>query len=57
MEVLSWLWWLVVSLVGVVWTVVWFLISGWVSTLLHTAILVVVIASEAVSAWVRERIS
>jgi hypothetical protein len=45
MDVLAWLWWLMVSVVGVVWTVVWFLISGWVSTLLQIAILVIVIYS------------
>lgn len=45
MEILAWLWWLLVSVLGVVWTVVWFLISGWVSTLLQIAILVIVIYS------------
>lgn len=45
MEVLAWLWWAIVSVFGIVWTVVWFLISGWVSTLLQIAILVVVIYS------------
>lgn len=43
MEIFAWLWWLLASLVGVIWTVVWFLISGWVSTLLQIAILVIVI--------------
>jgi hypothetical protein len=45
MEILSWLWWLIVSVLGLAWTVVWFLISGWVSTLLQIAILVIVIYS------------
>jgi hypothetical protein len=45
MEIFAWLWWLLASLVGVIWTVVWFLISGWVSTLLQIAILVIVIYS------------
>lgn len=45
MEILSWLWWLVVSVLGLAWTVIWFLISGWVSTLLQIAILVIVIYS------------
>ena len=45
MDILAWLWWLIVSVVGLVWTVVWFLISGWVSTLLQIAILVIVIYS------------
>lgn len=45
MDILSWLLWLVLSVLGVIWTVVWFLISGWVSTLLQIAILVIVIYS------------
>ncbi|MDO9384824.1 MAG: hypothetical protein Q7T86_18410 [Hyphomicrobiaceae bacterium] len=45
MDILSWLLWLVLSALGIIWTVVWFLISGWVSTLLQIAILVIVIYS------------
>ena len=40
MDVLAWLWWLVASGLSVVWSVFWFLISGWVSTLLQIALLV-----------------
>ena len=40
MEVLAWLWWALVTIVGVVWSLVWFLIRGWVSTLLQIALLV-----------------
>jgi hypothetical protein len=43
MEVLAWLWWLVLTLIGLLWTVIWFLISGWVSTFLQLALLVIVI--------------
>jgi hypothetical protein len=50
MDILGWLWWVVVSvlgllwwLLGLLWAVLWFLISGWVSTLLQIAILVAVI--------------
>lgn len=45
MDILSWLLWLLWSVLSVVWSVVWFLISGWVSTLLQIAILVTVIYS------------
>ena len=40
MEILAWVLWALVSLLGFLWTVVWFLISGWVSTLLQIALLV-----------------
>jgi hypothetical protein len=45
MDILAWIGWLLLSVLGLVWTVVWFLISGWVSTLLQIAILVIVIYS------------
>ena len=40
MDILAWLWWLVATVLSAVWGLVWFLISGWVSTLLQIAILV-----------------
>jgi hypothetical protein len=40
MDILAWLWWLIVSIVSLVWSLFWFLISGWVSTLLQIALLV-----------------
>ncbi len=43
MEILSWLWWIVASVLSLLWTIVWFLISGWVSTLLQLLIVVAVI--------------
>ena len=43
MDVLTWIWWLIVSVVSLVWSLFWFLISGWVSTLLQIALLVGVV--------------
>lgn len=40
MEFLSWLLWAILSALSIVWSLVWFLISGWVSTLVQIAILV-----------------
>ncbi len=43
MDVLGWLWWLVTSLLGLVWTVAWFLLGGWVATLAQIAVLTLII--------------
>jgi hypothetical protein len=43
MEVLAWFWWLLLTGLGFLWALVWFLISGWVSTFLQLALLVVII--------------
>jgi hypothetical protein len=43
MEIIGWLWWVLSSVVSVLFTVVWFLVSGWVSTLLQIALLIGVI--------------
>jgi hypothetical protein len=43
MEVVAWLWWFAATLLGFLWTIVWFLISGWVSTFLQVALLVIVV--------------
>jgi hypothetical protein len=43
MDVVAWLGWAVVAILGVLWSLVWFLISGWVSTLLQIAVLVATI--------------
>ena len=43
MDILGWLWWALSSLLGAVWTVVWFLLGGWVSTLAQLAVIVLVI--------------
>jgi hypothetical protein len=43
MDILGWLWWLVSGLFTGALSLIWFLISGWVSTLLQIALLVSVI--------------
>ncbi len=43
MEFLAWAWWLAATAFGLVITVLWFLVSGWVSTLLQIALLVVIV--------------
>ena len=43
MDIVAWLGWAVVAVLGVVWSLVWFLISGWVSTLLQIAVLIATI--------------
>lgn len=40
MDILAWLWWALVAVLGLLWSLVWFLISGWISTLLQIAVLV-----------------
>jgi len=43
MDIIGWLWWLASTLFIGSLSLIWFLISGWVSTLLQIAVLVVVI--------------
>jgi hypothetical protein len=43
MDILSWLWWVLLTVVGATLKLLWFLISGWVSTLLQIAVLVIAI--------------
>ena len=43
MEILGWIGWALVKIVGFVWAIVWFLLGGWVATLLQIVILVGVI--------------
>jgi hypothetical protein len=33
MDIIAWLGWAVVTVLGVLWSIVWFLISGWVFTM------------------------
>ena len=42
-DALSWLWWVITTVAGFIWTLVWFLVGGWVSTLLQIGLLVAVI--------------
>ena len=43
MDILVWLWWIFVAIAGFALKLFWFLISGWVSTLLQIAVLVIAI--------------
>jgi hypothetical protein len=43
MDILAWLWWVLTTVAGLAWSLIWFLIGGWVSTLLQIALLVAVI--------------
>jgi hypothetical protein len=42
-DIIGWVWWLLSSLLGLVWTVAWFLLGGWVSTLAQIAVVVLII--------------
>lgn len=43
MDILAWLWWALASLVSIAWSLLWFLLGGWVSTVAQIAVLVGVI--------------
>jgi len=43
MEFLAWAWWVAATVFGFVLTILWFLVSGWVSTLLQIVLLVALI--------------
>ena len=43
MDIFGWLWWVISTLLTGILKLIWFLISGWVSTLLQIALLVLVI--------------
>jgi hypothetical protein len=43
MDIVTWLVSALLTTAGVVWALIWFLIGGWVSTLLQIAVLIVVI--------------
>lgn len=40
MDIVLWIWWALLTALGLIWSLVWFLISGWVSTLLQIALLI-----------------
>jgi hypothetical protein len=42
-DILSWLWWAISGAIGVVWSVLWFLLSGWVATLAQLLVILLVI--------------
>ncbi|HEU0061159.1 MAG TPA: hypothetical protein VFR19_14870 [Hyphomicrobiaceae bacterium] len=43
MDILAWLWWVISTVFGFAFALVWFLVSGWVSALLQIALLVIVV--------------
>jgi hypothetical protein len=43
MDIIGWLWWAISSLLSALLSVLWFLLSGWVSTVLQVALLVGVV--------------
>jgi hypothetical protein len=43
MDVVAWIAWLAWSIVGLVWSLLWFLIGGWVATLAQIGVIVLVI--------------
>jgi hypothetical protein len=43
MDIVAGLGWVILAILGALWSIVWFLISGWVSTLLQIGLLVAVI--------------
>lgn len=45
MDLLGWLWWGVTALIGLGWSVVWFLLGGWVATMAQLLIVVGIIFS------------
>jgi hypothetical protein len=43
MDIIVWIAWALFSVLGLAWTLVWFLISGWVSAVLQIAVLIAAI--------------
>jgi hypothetical protein len=43
MEIIAWLGWAVTALLGVLWSITWFLVAGWVSTLLQLVLFIATI--------------
>lgn len=43
MDILTWIWWLLASLLSVAWSLLWFLLGGWVSTLAQIGVVIGVI--------------
>jgi hypothetical protein len=42
-DILAWLWWVLASVLSVAWSLLWFLLGGWVSTIAQIAVLVGII--------------
>ncbi len=45
MDVFGWLWWIILKALGLMWSLVWFLLGGWVATLAQLIIIIGVIFS------------
>ena len=43
MDVLGWIGWLLLNLLGLAWSVAWFLLGGWVSTLAQVGVIVLLV--------------
>lgn len=43
MDILGWIWWLLLKVLGLVWGIVWFLLGGWVATLAQIGVIVLLI--------------
>ncbi len=43
MDILGWIAWLLWKIVGLAWSVVWFLLGGWVSTLAQISVIALII--------------
>ncbi len=43
MDILGWIVWLLLKVLGFAWTLAWFLVGGWVSTLAQIAVIVLVV--------------
>jgi hypothetical protein len=43
MDIFAWAWWMIATGLSATWTVLWFLIGGWVSTVLQIIVLVGVV--------------
>ena len=43
MDALGWIGWLLLKILGIAWSLLWFLVGGWVSTLAQIAVIVLVV--------------
>ncbi|MFM9938134.1 MAG: hypothetical protein ACKVP7_01395 [Hyphomicrobiaceae bacterium] len=43
MDILGWIGWLLWKIVGLAWSLIWFLLGGWVSTLAQIAVIALII--------------
>jgi hypothetical protein len=43
MDILAWLWWGIAKILGLIWSFAWFLLGGWVATLVQLLIIVGII--------------